>query len=160
MSFERREGEVTLPFNPADCDGPNVAFIGHVHSPWSKGNAPRNLRQARERGGTFYLQLKPDYVPALQGLRVGAAIIVMYWMDQSRRDLVVQHPRHADGPRGTFTLRSPARPNPIALATVRITELDTKTGRVGIDAIDCFDGTPLLDIKPWLPTIDTPPEDH
>jgi tRNA (Thr-GGU) A37 N-methylase len=69
----------------------------------------------------------------------------------------VQNPRHADGPRGVFALRSPVRPNPIALGTVVITSLDRETGVIGIDAIDAFDGTPVLDIKPWIGTVDTPP---
>jgi tRNA (Thr-GGU) A37 N-methylase len=67
----------------------------------------------------------------------------------------VQVPRHADGPRGTFALRSPVRPNPIALATAVITSLDGAT--IGIDATDAFDGTPVLDIKPWIDTVDVPP---
>jgi tRNA (Thr-GGU) A37 N-methylase len=76
-------------------------------------------------------------------------------VDRGQRDLLVQSPRRADGPRGTFALRSPVRPNPIALATVVITGLDRNV--VEIDAIDAFDGTPILDIKPWLSTVDVPP---
>lgn len=156
MSFEKREGEVSLPFDPAKVDGPSVAFIGKIHSPWQKGDAPRNLRQARERGGDFYVQLKADYRLGLTGLTDGDRIILLYWMDQARRDLIQQAPRHANGPRGTFSLRSPVRPNPIALAMVSVTSLDIDAGRIGIDAIDCFDGTPLVDIKPWIASIDAP----
>ncbi len=92
---------------------------------------------------------------ALTALEVGQAIQVLYWVDRGQRDLLVQSPRHAGGPRGTFALRSPVRPNPIALATVVITGLDRNM--VEIDAIDAFDGTPILDIKPWLSTVDVPP---
>jgi tRNA (Thr-GGU) A37 N-methylase len=77
-------------------------------------------------------------------------------MDKARRDLVLQAPRHSKGPRGTFSLRSPVRPNPIALAVVSITSLDMDAGRIGIDAIDCFDDTPLVDIKPWIARVDAP----
>lgn len=157
MSHDIREGEVRLPFDPANCDGPRVAFIGHVRSAWEPGTAPRNIRQARDTGTAAAIELDPSYAPGLTGLSVGQHIIVLYWMDRSRRDLIVQNPRHTDGTRGTFALRSPARPNPIALSTVQITSLDLETGRIGIDAIDCFDGTPVVDIKPWLPTIDHPP---
>jgi tRNA (Thr-GGU) A37 N-methylase len=45
----------------------------------------------------------------------------------------------------------------VALAVTRITTLDAEAGRIGIEAIDAFDGTPLLDLKPWLSTVDVPP---
>ncbi len=157
MSFEQREGEVALPFDPADRDGPRVALIGRIRTPWNEGDAPRNLRQARERGCNAWIELESEYTQGLTGLSEGQAIILLYWMDRGRRDLILQRPGHVDGPRGTFSLRSPVRPNPIAMATVRITSLDLDAGRIGIDAIDCYDKTPLVDIKPWMPAIDIPP---
>jgi tRNA (Thr-GGU) A37 N-methylase len=66
-------------------------------------------------------------------------------------------PRHADAPRGTFSLRSPVRPNPIGLHLVRIVAIDRITGIIGIDAIDVLDGTPLVDIKPHFASVDAPP---
>ncbi len=156
MSFEKREGEVQLPFDPADSDGPRVAFIGHVRSRWQPGDAPRNIGSAREAGAAATVELAPGYAQGLAGLEVGRHIILMYWMDRGRRDLIVQSPRHTDSARGVFSLRSPVRPNPIAMSTVRITSLDMETGVIGIDAIDCFDGTPVVDIKPWIETIDMP----
>ncbi len=158
MSTELREGEVTLPFDPGEtADGPRVVFIGRIRSPWQPGSAPRNVSRAREDGCEYArLELEAPYVAGLSGLEVGRQIIVLYWMDRGRRDLILQKPAHLDGPRGTFVLRSPQRPNPIAMATVRITSIDLKNGIVGIDAIDCFDGTPLLDIKPWIKAVDAP----
>ncbi len=103
--------------------------------------------------------LDPAYVPGLRGLHEGQAVWLVLWFDRSRRDLIVQAPRHADGPRGIFALRSPVRPNPIAIEAVRITGIDHATGRFTVDATDALDGTPVLDIKPWLDTIDIPPED-
>jgi tRNA (adenine37-N6)-methyltransferase len=70
----------------------------------------------------------------------------------------VQVPRHSGKTHGTFSLRSPARPNPIALSVVRILKVDADTGRIDIDAIDCHDGTPLVDIKPYRPGIDAVPD--
>ncbi|WP_095587330.1 SAM-dependent methyltransferase [Actibacterium ureilyticum] len=158
MSTAIRPGEVALDFDPAESDGPRVAFIGRIRTPWAKGTAPRNIGRARETGQAARIELDPRYAPGLTGLQVGQPVILLYWMDQGRRDLIVQAPRHADGPRGTFALRSPVRPNPVALSTVHITALNPETGEIGIDAIDCFDGTPLIDIKPWLPSVDVPPE--
>lgn len=155
-----REGEERLPFDPAETDGPRVAFIGRIRSPWEKGTAPRNIGRARETGQGARIELEPGYAPGLTGLKPGQPIIVMYWMDRGRRDLIVQNPHHTDGTRGTFALRSPARPNPIAMSTVRITSLDMDKGVIGIDAIDCYDGTPVVDIKPWLKTVDMPPREE
>jgi len=153
-----RPGEVALPFVPGEAGGATVEFIGEIRTPWSPGDAPRNLRQARDRGcPDARVLLRPEFRPGLLGLAVGQPLILLYWMDRARRDLIRQAPGHADGVRGTFALRSPVRPNPVSLATVKITALDAAAGEIGIDAIDCFDRTPLVDIKPWLDTVDIPP---
>src|SRR5262249_20888954 len=74
------------------------------------------------------------------------------WMGRSRRDLVLQVPRHYGVGRGTFALRSPARPNPIAMSVVRLSRVEgTKLSVVGLD---CLDETPLLDIKPYFASTD------
>lgn len=150
-----REGEVALPLDPSQTPDAGITFIGHIRSPWARGTAPRNISKARKEAHEAWIELKPDWVPALAGLEVGQPIIVLYWMDRARRDLVTQMPAHVEAARGTFSLRSPNRPNPVALSAVRITALEG--ARIGIDAIDCFDGTPVVDIKPWLETIDIPP---
>ncbi|MCR9087906.1 MAG: TrmO family methyltransferase [Rhodobacteraceae bacterium] len=152
-----RPGEVLLPFDPgARADG-SVSFIGTIRSPWGPDDCPKNIGRARETGKAAHIELIEGYGGGLLGLAIGQPVILLYWMDRSRRDIVVQRPGHADGPRGVFALRSPARPNPVAMATVRITSLDPEAGRIGIDAIDVFDGTPLIDLKPWLETVDLPP---
>lgn len=157
MDRNIREGETALSFDPADRIEAGLTFIGRIRSSWSAGDAPRNLRQARETGQAARVELDPAYAAALTGLEVGGAIQLLYWVDRGQRDLLIQNPAHADRPRGTFALRSPVRPNPIALATAVITGLDIRAGVVGIDAIDAWDGTPVLDIKPWLATVDVPP---
>lgn len=157
MPPEVRDGEVALDRDPAETADAGVVFIGHIRSPWSRGNAPKNIRAAREQMDGATIELSPEFAPALTGLEVGQPILVLYWMDDARRDLVIQAPRHVDAPRGTFALRSPNRPNPVALSAVRITALDLDKAVIGIDAIDCFDGTPVVDIKPWLETVDVPP---
>lgn len=150
-----REGESALPFDPSETPDAGVVFIGRIHSPWSRGNCPRNITRARDEKPEAWIDLKPEWAPALDGLAVGQAILVLYWMDRARRDLLTQRPAHVETARGTFSLRSPNRPNPIAASSVRITSLEGN--RIGIDAIDCFDGTPVIDIKPWIETIDIPP---
>ncbi|TCP40578.1 TrmO family methyltransferase domain-containing protein [Rhodovulum marinum] len=156
MTGRLRPGEVVLEGAP-DPDGPRLRPIGRIRSPWGPGDCPRNIGRARETGRPARIDLDPAFAPALAGLQVGQPVILLYWMDRARRDLLVQAPRHVTEPRGTFALRSPNRPNTISQATVRITAIDPDSATIGIDAIDCFDNTPLLDIKPWLETVDLPP---
>lgn len=153
-----REGEIRLDFDPTERTEAGVAFIGHIRSNWSRGNSPRNITQAREAGGgNARIELKPGYAEGLLGLEIGRPIWVLYWMDKGRRDLIIQAPRHASETRGVFALRSPARPNPVAMAAVIITSIDHASGVIGIDATDAFDRTPVVDIKPWMAGIDVPP---
>lgn len=153
----QRLGVVALDVDPTRRDAARLCFIGRLQTPWSRGNCPKNLHEARERGGTFLARIDPPFRPGLLGLEAGQAVIVLYWTGAARRDLIVQSPAHRDGPTGVFALRSPARPNPIAFAVVRLLRIDAKAGLLDFDALDAFDRTPLLDIKPWLPTVDVPP---
>jgi len=153
-----RPGEVVLPFDPAREADAGIAFIGRIRSPWPEGGwCPRNLREAREKAADAVVELDPRYRAGLDGLREGGHLVVLYWMDAARRDIIVQRPRHRDRLVGVFAVRSPARPNPVAMAVVRLRAIDLDAGTLSIDAIDCYDGTPLLDIKPWLASVDVPP---
>ena len=152
-----RAGETAFAVDPGETADATVAFIGFVRSEWSIGDSPRNIRQAREQGGAARIELASGYRDALAGLKVGQPVWVLTWMHRSRRDLATQRPRHTGGSRGTFSLRSPARPNPIAMSAVLITSLDMETGVIGIDATDVYDKTPVVDIKPWIGSVDIPP---
>lgn len=159
-SQEIRPGELalaagTIEAAPAD----QVVFIGRIRSPWpDRDAAPKNLRQAREREQTGSVEIALPFRPGLDGIERYSHLVLLYWLDRSRRDLVIQKPRHADTPRGVFALRSPVRPNPIGLAVVGLLSVDRQAGVLEIDAIDCIDGTPLLDIKPYLPSTDAFPD--
>ena len=83
---------------------------------------------------------------------------MLTWLDRARRDLLVQAPRHREAPAGVFSIRSPVRPNPIGLHVVRIISCDAGDGLLEVDALDCLDGTPMLDLKPWRAGVDVPPE--
>jgi len=147
-----RPGERALVL--PDSPDAGVYFIGRIRTPWSDRSAcPRN---ASGSDAVCMVELDPRYAEALAGLEAASHLILLYWMDQARRDLAIQVPRHHERPRGTFALRSPVRPNPIALSVVRLIGLDGTVLRVV--SLDCLDGTPLLDIKPYLPAIDSRPE--
>jgi tRNA-Thr(GGU) m(6)t(6)A37 methyltransferase TsaA len=158
MTQTARPGEIALPFDPGENPDAGVSFIGRLRSPWARGDCPKNLREARARGGRFAAEIDAPWRAGLAGLTPGDAVVLLYWMHDARRDLIVQAPSNRDSPVGVFALRSPARPNPVAMAVARILSLDAGTGVLHLDAVDAFDGTPLLDIKPWLPTVDIPPD--
>ena len=146
--FERRLGEETVAL-PASYDA-GLYFIGRIRTPWrERHECPKNGVQT---DAVCTLVLDPPYVPALQNVEGASHLIVLYWMHRAARDLVLQQPRHADGSRGTFSLRSPARPNPIALAVVE--RLGREGAEVSVRGLDCLDGTPLLDIKPYYASTD------
>ncbi len=153
-----REGEIKSLRDPATEPGDaHVVFIGRIRSPWSlRKQCPKNMRQARERAPeNCCLEIDPVWRPGLTGLATGDYLHILYWMHQARRDIVLQMPRHRETPTGVFALRSPVRPNPIAMALVKITSIDMDAGRVGIDATDALDKTPLVDLKPYFPNIDS-----
>lgn len=152
-----RAGETSFRLDPATAEDARLCFIGHIGSPWCKtGDCPKNVAQARERGGGGEVQVAEPFRMALADLAVGQWIFLVTWLHEARRDLGLQMPRHADGPRGTFALRSPVRPNPIGLHLVRIEAIDPVAGAIQIEAIDVLDGTPLLDIKPYFASVDRP----
>lgn len=156
----KREGERQLPFDPAAVPADaGVVFVGQVRSPWTeRANCPKNMAQARERGLPAAIVIDAAYREGLDGVSGFSHVVVLTWLDRSDRDLIVQFPRHAAAPRGTFALRSPARPNPIGLHVAKIVSVDVASGLVGIDAIDVLDGTPVVDLKPYYASIDAFPE--
>ena len=158
MHDEQRQGEVKLAFDPSKAPADaSLVFIGRIRTAWKgRADCPKNIAQARASGVKATIELDEPWRPGLEGLGKSQNIIVLYWMHHARRDLIVQRPRHRNEATGVFALRSPVRPNPIALANVRVLGIDAPSGTITIDAIDCVDGTPLLDIKPWLETVDLP----
>jgi tRNA (Thr-GGU) A37 N-methylase len=76
-------------------------------------------------------------------------------MDRAPRNLVLQTPRHYGDTRGVFALRSPARPNPIALSVAELITIEGTT--LAVRGLDCLDGTPLLDLKPYFASTDAKP---
>lgn len=150
--FGVRPGEVTVEL-PAIPDA-GLHFIGRIRTPWThRSECPKNAHEAR---AVCTVEIDPAYRPALQGLEGTTHLWLLYFMDKAPRNLVVQVPRRYGRGRGTFALRSPARPNPIALSAVRL--LGIEGGRLSVIGPDCLDGTPLLDIKPYFASTDCHPE--
>ncbi len=146
--FGIREGEIAIDL-PEHFDA-SLYFIGRIRTPWTRrDDCPKN---ARESDAVCTLELDPRWAQALTGIESCSHLVVLYWMNRSRRDLVLQVPRSYGVGRGTFALRSPARPNPIAMSVVRLLRLDGS--KLSVVGLDCLDGTPLLDIKPYFASTD------
>jgi tRNA-Thr(GGU) m(6)t(6)A37 methyltransferase TsaA len=139
---EIRAGEAVV-----DAPKPNNAglvYIGRIRTPWtSRSDTPR---QGRHDGPVCRLEIFDPWVPALQGLDQFRMLEVIYWLHLSRRDLVLQSPKNDGRARGTFSLRSPVRPNPLGTSMVKLVGIEGAT--VLVRGLDCLDETPLLDLKP------------
>ncbi len=147
-----REGEVAIELPNAFDAG--LYFIGRIRTPWrTREECPKN---ARESDAACTMELDPRYAAALKGVETCSHLLALYWMDRARRDLVLQSPRHYKEQRGTFALRSPVRPNPIAASVVRLVRIEGT--RLSVVGLDCLDGTPLLDLKPYFATTDAVPD--
>jgi tRNA-Thr(GGU) m(6)t(6)A37 methyltransferase TsaA len=147
-----RKGEVTVA-PPGQFDA-SLYFIGRIRTPWqSREQCPKN---PRESSAVCTVELDPRWTPALKGLETVSHVLLLYWMDRARRDLVLQVPRHYGEQRGTFALRSPARPNPIAVSVAQLVRIEANV--LYVVGIDCLDNTPLLDIKPYFASTDSIPD--
>jgi len=143
-----RDGEVAVVL-PNTFDA-GIYFIGRIRTPWTRrDDCPKN---GRESNAVCSIEVDPRYAAALQDVESSTHLLVLYWMDRARRDLVLQAPRHYAALRGTFALRSPVRPNPIAASVVKLLKRDGAT--LLVQGLDCLDGTPLLDIKPYFASTD------
>jgi tRNA-Thr(GGU) m(6)t(6)A37 methyltransferase TsaA len=145
-------GETTTEL-PPNYDA-SLYFIGRIRTPWkARKDCPKN---ARESDAVCTIEVEPRWADALKDLESASHLVVLYWMDKSRRDIVLQVPRHYGVQRGTFALRSPARPNPIAMSVVRLLRVDGP--KLEVVGLDCLDGTPLLDLKPYFASTDSVPD--
>jgi tRNA (adenine37-N6)-methyltransferase len=136
-----RPGEVAVT-PPAQTDA-GLCFIGTIHTPWQK-------REDCPKRGSFEgplctIVVDARWRAALTGIANYRRIQVLYWMHHARRDLVLQTPSGGDTT-GTFALRSPVRPNPIASSIVELVAVRDAT--LEVRGLDCIDGTPLVDLKP------------
>jgi tRNA-Thr(GGU) m(6)t(6)A37 methyltransferase TsaA len=122
-----------------------LAFIGRIETPWARReDCPR--QGDPEAGPDCTVIVDPPWDGALAGIEAYPSLDILYWLHLSRRDLILQNPRHGDRAQGTFSLRSPVRPNPIGLSTVRLVRREGS--RLIVRGLECVSGTPLLDIKP------------
>lgn len=135
-----------------ECDAPGIGetiecrVIGTIETPYKK-MADCPSRHNGNKHLPCLIRFSPEAAPGLVGLKAGDKAVVLYWLHLARRDMAQLPVREGvrDKPIGVFSLRTPPRPNPIAVEVVEILAIGDDT--LEVIGLDCLDGTPLLDIK-------------
>ena len=137
-----RPGEVAIELPTVTNAG--VFFIGAIRTPWrTRGECPK---RGSSDGPICSIEIDARWRAALTDIERHKRVQVLYWMHEARRDLVLQTPFRTGQTTGSFALRSPVRPNPIASSVV---DLVAVSGTILlVRGLDCLDGTPLIDLKP------------
>lgn len=141
------------PVNTAICDSESICFkpIGYFKTPFDeKTGAPRHgILQPKTKGE---IEILPKYRDALAMLEKFEYIIVLYYFNSTENwESIVGH-LSVHKKFGVFASRTPKRPNPIGMSVVKVDSL--KDGTLYLAGIDAFNNTPVLDIKPYLPSVD------
>ena len=124
--------------------------IGIVRTPHrATADVPKGLGAEHTAEGT--IEIRPDLEPGLLDIEGFSHLLVIWVFDRSDRTELVGTPPSDDRPHGVFATRSPRRPNPIGLTVVRLLEREGSHLRVA--GVDMLDGTPVLDIKPYLSSV-------
>ncbi len=128
--------------------------IGAVRSLYrSRDEAPRQGAWADDV--TSAIEIEERFLPALVGLERYSHIWVLFWADRADRDVITSDRHRQWGEqRGIFASRSPARPNPIGLTVCELISVEDR--RVTVRGLEALDGTPIVDIKPFVPALDCP----
>jgi tRNA (adenine37-N6)-methyltransferase len=134
-------------------DAIRFAPIGYFRTPHTPDTgAPRQA--ALSPDAECEIRISEPYRRGLRDLERFEVIIVLYYFDLTRTWSPVIRPPGSHHRFGLFATRSPRRPNPIGLSVIRVKRVDVATGVITVEGSDAFDGTPVLDIKPYLPSVD------
>lgn len=125
--------------------------IGIVKSPYKiHGDAPR--QGALKPDEEMEIEIFEEFREGLGTFEGITHLIVLLWFDKADRKLLSGTPPGAKAPRPVFTIRSPHRPNPIGFDIARIISIEN--GIIKVSGLDALDNTPVIDIKPYVPSID------
>lgn len=125
--------------------------IGYAHTPFHvTSEIPKGLGAKHDDEGI--LELVPEFAEGLFDIEGFSHLYVLWVFDRSTDfDLIAHPPSDGGRPHGVFATRSPRRPNPIALTTVEL--LGREGARLRVRGVDMLDGTPIVDIKPYLSSV-------
>ena len=145
-----------MPQPGLPASGLSLRPIGHLSTPFrTRAACPRNGRQLDPAPPCRAIVL-PEFHPGLASLVGFSHLILLYFLHDAPEVALVFTPPFDAAPRGVFATRAPWRPNPIGLSVVAFDGFAGE-GVLQVRYLDCIDGTPLLDIKPYLPTTDAEP---
>lgn len=134
-----------------------LRVIGHARTPWTRReDAPHQPSAAPDSRGV--IELAPEYAPALADLASFSRIWLVSLLDRSQGWAATVKPPRGGPKRGVLATRAPNRPSQIGLTCVALEEVDVARGRLVVRGIDLLDGTPILDVKPYLPLVDAFPD--
>lgn len=125
--------------------------IGVIHSPF-KDIKGMPIQPAAAKGTAGTIEIKPEYIDGLQNIEGFSHIILIYHFHLSKGYSLKVKPFLDENLRGVFATRAPRRPNPIGISAVKLVKAEGTV--LYIEDIDIADGTPLLDIKPYVPEFD------
>ncbi len=124
--------------------------IGHVRSPY---DSPADVSHDEADETTGEIVLEMEYERGLDGLEEFSHVVIVAHLDEVEVAQLSSRPPHADDVEvGVFATRSPHRPNPIAETVVKLCDRDGR--RLSVKGLDLLDGTPVLDVKPYVPSVD------
>lgn len=128
--------------------------IGYVHSPYAEtSQIPKGLGAEHKAEGI--LEVLPEYGAGLKDIEGFSHLFVLWIFHRGKGYELISMPPSDDRPHGVFATRSPRRPNPIGLTVVELVRCEGR--RLFLRGVDMLDGTPVLDIKPYLSSV--PQED-
>ncbi|MFY9263312.1 MAG: tRNA (N6-threonylcarbamoyladenosine(37)-N6)-methyltransferase TrmO [Actinomycetaceae bacterium] len=131
-----------------------VVPIGVIRSPFKdKKDAP--IQGAFEPDARGFIEIDEEYVAGLLDIDQFSHLIVLYWMDRARTVDLRPIPFLDDAPHGIFATRNPRRPNKIGLMVVALERVEGNVLYIG--NVDALDGTPVIDVKPYVPRFDSVP---
>jgi len=134
-----------------------IRIIGRAHTPWQRReDAPHQPGAVADSAGT--IEVDADYRAALADLGSFQRIWLVFLFDRSHGWAARVKPPRGGPKRGVFATRAPNRPSQLGLTTTELVAVDEAAGIVHVRGLDLLDGTPVLDIKPYLPFADAWPE--
>jgi tRNA (adenine37-N6)-methyltransferase len=125
--------------------------IGIIHTPHREA-AGSPVQSALAGGVTGTVEVFSEFVAGLQDLHGFERVWLLYWFDRAKSVELIVKPYLDTQERGLFATRAPARPNPLGMSSVRLVRIEGSV--LHVEGVDMLDGTPLLDIKPYVPRFD------
>ena len=119
--------------------------IGILHCDLTnREHTPKNYDESNHTGT---IEIYPEFIEGLDGIRKGDTIVVLFWLDRADRSILKVYPRgdKSKPKRGIFSTRSPVRPNPIAISELLVQDVDKNI--LTVKRLDILDSTPVIDIK-------------